>query len=169
MPTRHSQRPGGAPPPTPPYGLPTTTFPFPALARLAGLAPIGGSREAALAALVGARLVHATLPPYRLAPEHRDARANAALGWLSAITLEPTARTPLQALYQATGGEGDHAGMAAALRMAREAVGACLDDAAAAELDALLARLTPPSPPSSSLTGSPEPPGAPPADSRPPG
>jgi len=45
----------------PPYALAPTSFRFPALAALAGRAPLGGQREVVLAAYVVARLAHDTL------------------------------------------------------------------------------------------------------------
>src|SRR5690606_20930628 len=83
-------RPPAPAPASPPSGLATPPFPFPALAGLAGLAPLGESRETVLAALVGARLALATMPPYRLPAEQREARSSAALAWLDAIALPAT-------------------------------------------------------------------------------
>src|SRR5688500_148699 len=65
--------------PAPPYALTTPSFEFPALASLAGRAPMGGEREVALACLVVARLAAGASA---LTSEVRGARAAAAKVWL---------------------------------------------------------------------------------------
>lgn len=99
---------------------------------------------------MGARLVHATLPPYQLTPEQRDVRVAAALAWLSALAIEASLRPLLQALYEAAGGQGTHHGAATALQAVRGELGNALDSRSAAELDALASRLTQAAVPSSS-------------------
>lgn len=134
-------RPACPPPASPPYGLAVPAFPFPALARLAGQAQLGETRETVLACLVAARLVLATLPPYRLLPDQRRTRAAAAIAWLSALAVPAAIRPALGTLLGATGdGAPAVAGPLAALREAlrTDAAGA-LDAAAAAELDRLAA------------------------------
>jgi hypothetical protein len=100
---------------------------------------LGETRETVLACLVAARLVVATLPPYRLQPDQRRSRAAAALAWLSALAVPAPIRPPLAALFEATGDGAPAVGpMLDALRGALRAdpTGA-LDAASAAELDRL--------------------------------
>src|SRR5262245_54071178 len=71
------------PPSAPPYALASTPFRFPALAALAGRAPLGGQREVALATYLAARLAHDTLPERAVSPTTRTERAANARTWLS--------------------------------------------------------------------------------------
>lgn len=112
-------------------------FPLPALARLSAQAQLGSTRETVLACFLAARLVVATLPPYRLQGEQRRARADAAMAWLSALALPPAVRPALVALGEAASGE-DPTATATALATLRVHAGDVLDDAAAAELDQLV-------------------------------
>lgn len=131
-------RPPAPPPASPPYGLAVPAFPFPALARLAGQAQLGETRETVLACLVAARLVVATLPPYRLQPDQRRSRAAAALGWLGALAVPASIRPALGALYEAT---ASAPAVAPALRTLLDALRAdpagALDAPSMTELDQL--------------------------------
>lgn len=135
-----STRPPAPAPASPPFGLVAPVFPFPALARLAGRAQLGESRETVLATLLGARLAVANIPPYRLPAEVREARARAALAWLDAINLPSTTRPALVALFEAAG-EGRQENIAAALDNLRTHAADALDDASHAELQRLLRAL----------------------------
>ncbi|MHB1225728.1 MAG: hypothetical protein ACYC2G_16995 [Gemmatimonadaceae bacterium] len=139
MPSFPPPRPPAPAPASPPYGLAIPAFPFPALARLAGQAQLGETRETVLACLVAARLVLATLPPYRLQPDQRRSRSAAALAWLSALAVPAPVRPALTALYEATTDGAPSVGpMLDALRDAlRAAPPGALDAASAAELDRL--------------------------------
>ena len=57
--------------PQPPYALDAPAFPFPALAALAGRAPLGGQRETVLACFVAARLVRDSVGPEAIPPSLR--------------------------------------------------------------------------------------------------
>jgi hypothetical protein len=80
----------------PPYALAPTNFRFPALALLAGRAPLGGQREIVLAAYVVARLAHDTLGERGVTPETRADRAAHARTWLATLALPAPARAALQ-------------------------------------------------------------------------
>jgi hypothetical protein len=122
--------------PSPVYSLDAPAFRFRALAALAGRAPLGGEREAALAALLAARLVAAVLPPDRLPVEHRAPRAQAARGWLGALALPAGQRTAVARVIDASAGEA-MAPIATALERLREALARQLDNGSLAELSAL--------------------------------
>ena len=81
---------------SPPYALAPTNFRFPALASLAGRAPLGGQREVVLAAYVAARLAHDTLAERGLSTEMRADRAAHARTWLATLALPAAARAALQ-------------------------------------------------------------------------
>ncbi len=134
-------RPPAPAPASPPFGLAAPVFPFPALARLAGLAQLGESRETVLATLLGARLAVATMLPYRLPDEQREERARAALAWLDAINLPATTRPALVTLFEAAG-KGRPLTIAAALDNLRAHAADALDEASDAELQRLTLALT---------------------------
>ena len=89
----------------PPYALAPTSFRFPALAALAGRAPLGGQREVVLAAYVIARLAHDTLAERGLSTETRADRAAHARTWLATLALPATARAALQRSIDASAAE----------------------------------------------------------------
>ena len=92
--------------PRAPFALEPVSFPFPALAAMAGRAPMGGPRELALACLLVARLVaDACRPGTALPAEQRRARAAGARHWLGAATLPVPVRTALVRLAEATAGD----------------------------------------------------------------
>ena len=109
------------------YALPRPSFPFRHLAAYAGRAPIGGSREVALACFVAARLAAEVGAGERPDDEARVARSAAAKSWLATLTLPAPVRGPLTRCLDAAARDG-------AAAMARE-VGA-LEAACAAYLDA---------------------------------
>jgi hypothetical protein len=87
----------------PPYALSTPTFPFPHLASLAGRAPIGGSREVALACFVAARLAaDCVVGAPELDDPGRLARSAGARGWLGTLALPPALRTILLRCLEST-------------------------------------------------------------------
>src|SRR4029079_1599332 len=77
---------------SPPYALAPTNFRFPALASLAGRAPLGGRREVVLGASVAARLAHDTLAERGLSTETRVDRAAHARTWLPTPAPSPAGR-----------------------------------------------------------------------------
>jgi len=120
----------------PPFALASPQFLCPALAQLAGRAPLGGGREVALACFVGARLAATLLPPHALPPAVRVARAGATRAWLATLSLPAALRIPCARLVDASAGDD-----ADVLATALERVGALaadqLDGAARAEMESL--------------------------------
>jgi hypothetical protein len=87
--------------PRAPYSLEPTAFPFPALARLAGRAPLGGQREIVLACFLVARaVVDAASPDDVLSVEQRDARAKEVADWLTASTIPVPVKGALATLLE---------------------------------------------------------------------
>ena len=123
----------GAPPP---FALASPRFLCPALAQLAGRAPLGGGREVVLACFVGARLAATLLPEHALPPAVRLARAGAARTWLTTLSLPAALRIPCARLVDASAG-ADVDILAAALERVTEGAAEQLDGAARAELEAL--------------------------------
>lgn len=91
-----------APIPLPPYALEPTTFPFPALAELAGQAPLGGPREAALACFLVARVVGDATSGERLAPDQLRSRVQGVKHWLGSVALPAALKTALTRLAEST-------------------------------------------------------------------
>jgi hypothetical protein len=91
--------------PQPPYALAAPEFRYRALTSLAGRAPLGGEREIALAALMTARLVAASLPPSPLPIARRLSRVAGARGWFASLALPPGVRAPFMRLVEATANE----------------------------------------------------------------
>lgn len=89
----------------PPYALALPTFRFRALAALAGRAPLGGPREAALACLLAARLAAPLVAgaPVTFDDAARAARAAGARTWLASMAVPAAARVPAARLFDATG------------------------------------------------------------------
>jgi len=118
--------------PQPPYSLSVATFPFAALASLAGRSPLGGAREVALGCFVASRLATALLT--RTLPTHvRTTRAAAARSWLASLNLPAPARAALGKAVEASGTD-NRAAAAAALRKVTEVTATTLDVAARYEL-----------------------------------
>ena len=124
----------------PPYALVVPAFSFRALAGLAGRAPLGGARETALAALVGARLAVGMAPPLELPRTLRIARADAARLWMSSVALPAPVRIAIASLLDASTTDNP-AALAAALGKVGDVAAPHLDRAARLELDRLAARL----------------------------
>lgn len=123
----------------PPYSLRALTFPFPALAALAGRLPLGGGREIALAALTGARLASAMLEPDPLSPADRTTRAAAARVWLASIALPAAMRAPFMRCFESTA--STPSGAAGTVRSLLMVINVHLDGPASQELDRLARRL----------------------------
>jgi hypothetical protein len=119
----------------PPYALAPTPFRFPALASLAGRAPLGGEREVALATYLVARLAHDSLPDRGIPQPVRAERATNAKTWLATLALPAPIRSALIRLIEASG--DDPAGVATPLRGVITATSNRLDRAARLELDRL--------------------------------
>ena len=123
--------------PRAPYSLEPTAFPFPALASLAGRAPLGGQREIVLACLLVARVVADAMNGNGLLTlEQRRARAREVSDWLAATTIPATIRAALTRLAEGTS-EEDHDQSAAALDSVMMVTALHLDPAARLELGRL--------------------------------
>lgn len=123
--------------PRAPYSLEPAAFPLPALAHLAGRAPLGGSREIVLACLMVARaVIDATLPETPISRDQTRARAKEIGDWLAASPLAGNVKAPLARLAEATG-TGDGAAMAAGLESVIMVTANHLDSAARLELGRL--------------------------------
>ena len=122
--------------PLPPYAVAPPAFPFPALARLAGRAPLGGPREAVLACYLAARLAHDALdtPGGAVPPSLRHARTRGARAWLGAIALPSAVRGPVARLIDASTAD-DPASLRSPLVAVIAVTAAYLDPAARSELD----------------------------------
>jgi hypothetical protein len=128
--------------PAPPtYALAEPAFPFRALTQAAAKAPLGGAREALMATLVAARLVHGALGPDALPAPLRLERSVAARHWLGALSLAAPLRAALLQLVDATSAP-DHAALTLALAKVTEVTAPHLDRRARSELDRL-ARMLP--------------------------
>jgi hypothetical protein len=125
----------------PPYALAPTTFRFPALATLAGRAPLGGERETALASYVVARLALGLVPGATLPLEDRVTRAAAARTWLASLALPAPIRAPFAKVIDSTR-QDSRASVAAALVTAADVAASYLDGPALGELRALAAQLS---------------------------
>lgn len=123
----------------PPYVLSPTAFRFPALAALAGRAPLGGHREVVLAAYLAARLADDSLPERGLARTVRAERAGHARAWLSTLALPASVRPALGVLVEASGGEWTS--LSSAIRTVMTVTSSFLDPSARLELDKLAASL----------------------------
>jgi hypothetical protein len=127
------------PPNAPPYALAATPFRFPALAALAGRAPLGGQREVALATYLAARLVQDTLPERGVSPATRTERAANARTWLSTLAVPSAVKPALAKLVESSAGTPDSAGQA--VRMVTAVTENFLDSGSRFELEQLAASL----------------------------
>lgn len=112
-----------------------TPFRFPALASLAGRAPLGGDREVALATYLAARLAHDALVDHGISQPVRAERAVHAKSWLATLSLPASIRPALARLMDASG--GDAKAVSAALRTVIGATASRLDPPARTELHRL--------------------------------
>ena len=123
--------------PRAPYGLEPTTFPFPALATMAGRAPLGGPRELALACFLVARIVGDTsLEPDAMSREQRLGRAQSVKHWLGAATIPTAVRNGLSKLADSTATD-DRNALKAALESVIAVTANQLDPGARLELTRL--------------------------------
>jgi hypothetical protein len=125
--------------PAPRYALEPVAFSVPALADCAESATLGGDREMAIAALITARLMLASLAPTELPESERVLRAERARSWLSALTMPQPARMALLRAVDASIPGGIEA--AASLRELMHVLTGHLSPAALLELGALAERL----------------------------
>jgi hypothetical protein len=127
--------------PLPPYALSSPAFPFRHLAALAGRAPIGGTREVALACFVTARLVAEHLTERLDVPSAtRAARSVATKGWLGTLALPAVVRGPLTRCVE-TSVEGPRAAVATEVAALAAASAEFLDSFSRGELEALVVAL----------------------------
>jgi hypothetical protein len=123
--------------PRAPYALEPTVFPLPALAAMAGRAPLGGPREIVLACLMVARIViDATATDGVLTDEQKRARADEAAQWLAATAIPTPVRTALIELAEAAAG-ADRGESRAALDSVMTVTANYLDPGARLELGRL--------------------------------
>ena len=118
-----------------PYALETPAFSFAPLIAFAARAPLGGTREVALAAFVTARMAEGLKPDRLLAEDVRGGRAAGARRWLSTLTIPEASKQAFLGLIGAT--ERGPAECASALRRVIEVTGDSLDTPSRAELDRL--------------------------------
>ena len=86
-----------------PYSLEPCTFAFPALASLAGRAPLGGPRELALACFLAGRIVRDSLTAEELlTAEQVQNRIQGAKHWLGSAAIQAPARAALARLVEAS-------------------------------------------------------------------
>jgi hypothetical protein len=121
--------------PRAPYSLEPATFPFPALATMAGRAPLGGPRELALACFLVARIAGGE-HSQGLGGEQRRQRAQGAKHWLSSAAISAPLRTALSRLADASA-EGDRSGLGPALDSVMTVTANQLESAARLELGRL--------------------------------
>src|SRR4051812_1684298 len=126
-------------PTQPPYALSLTSFRFPALAALAGRAPLGGHREVALAIYLAARLAQDILPARGVSQPTRAERAVNARNWLANLTLPAAVRPALSKLVETSAGSPELA--AQAVRNVTAVTANFIDPGARLELDQLAASL----------------------------
>lgn len=104
--------------PRAPYSLEPNAFSFPALASLAGRAPLGGPRELALACLLAARIVRdAETAGESLSHDQLQQRVVMAKNWLGTAAIQSQSRAALARLLDACARDD-----ATALRAALDAV-----------------------------------------------
>lgn len=119
--------------PRAPYSLEPNAFPLPALAALAGRAPLGGQRETALACFVVGRLVASACLAGASSSEQGKERVQGIKQWLGAATVPPPLK---QGLIKAAecASEGDRGGVKTALDSVMTVTANQLDPAARLEL-----------------------------------
>ncbi len=122
--------------PQPPYAVPAPAFSFPALAALAGRAPLGGARETVLALFVVARLVRDAAGPDPIPPSIRATRAAATRAWLTALALPTSVRPAMHRLVDATASD-DARALRTALTAVTGVTAPYLDQAASLEIQHL--------------------------------
>jgi hypothetical protein len=122
--------------PRAPYALEPTGFPLPALAAMAGRAPLGGPREIVLACFLVSRLVIDTAKGSVLTPEQRESRAQSAKHWLVSAAIPGQVKSALTRLAESTS-SGDRSAAKTALDSVMTVTANHLDSAARLELGRL--------------------------------
>ena len=119
--------------PRAPYSLEPNSFPLPALAALAGRAPLGGQRETALACFVVGRLIASASTATASSSEQGRERLLGIKHWLGSAALPANLR---QALARAAecASEGDKGGVKSAIDSVMTVTANQLDPAARLEL-----------------------------------
>lgn len=123
-----------------PYALQVPVFRLRGLADAAARAPVGGPREAVLAALLCARLAAATLPPNGLTAAQRATRAESARAWLGTVALQPVPKAAARRLLDAVTGT-DLGATATALAKVTDVTAPWLDRGARSVLESLVQAL----------------------------
>jgi hypothetical protein len=119
----------------------TNHFPFPGLATQAGRAPIGGTREVALACLMAARLaMNARCAAAELSRRAHMHRTNSARSWFASLTIPAAVRAACMRLTDATVC-ADPTEIGTALAGVLGAARRHLDSAGVEELDRAIASL----------------------------
>ena len=126
-----------------PYSLAVPTFPFRHLAALAGRAPIGGTREVALACFMVARVASLAGTVPEDDPAARTLRASAARAWVGTLALPPAVRTPVLKCAEASA-TGTRNSVARELEAVIAAAAPFLDHPSRHDLELLVAALTDP-------------------------
>ena len=121
--------------PRAPYALEPTAFPFPALAALAGRAPLGGPREVALGCFVVARIVSRAAVD-GLSAEQRRERVQGVKHWLGAAALAVPVKQVLMRAADASVAD-EREGLKSALDSVMTVTANQLDPAARLELGRL--------------------------------
>lgn len=125
---------------TPPLALTRPRFPCPALLTAAAAAPLGGGREALLAAAMAVRLLAARSGAGTLEADVRAGRAEAVRGWLRALSVPSRARAAvLRAIAASETAEGATA--AEAVQAMAEGLGDTLGRTARNQLTQFAERL----------------------------
>jgi hypothetical protein len=127
----------------PRFALATPAFRFRALTALSARASLGGDRETLVACLQLGRLCAGILPPYELSRELVLERTENTKQWLSSLAIPSGVRSTAFGIFGALSGL-DRARCAIAFVDLVKAASAQLDEAARAELNALLAELSAP-------------------------
>ena len=125
----------------PRFALATPAFRFRALTALSGRASLGGDRETLVACLQLGRLCAGILAPYELSRELTAERTENTKQWLSSLAVPSGVRSTAFGIFGALSGL-DRARCAIAFTDLVKAASAQLDEAARAELNALLMELS---------------------------
>jgi hypothetical protein len=119
--------------PRAPYSLEPNAFPLPALAALAGRAPLGGQRETALACFLVGRLIASAVSPGAADSEQGRERLQGVKHWLGSAALPPNLRQGLAKAAECAC-QGDRSGVKSALDSVMTVTANNLDPAARLEL-----------------------------------
>jgi hypothetical protein len=125
----------------PRFALTTPVFRFRALTASSARASLGGDRETLVACLQLGRLCAGLLPPYELTRELVLERSENTKQWLSSLAIPSGIRSTAFGIFGALSGL-DRARCAIAFTDLVKAASAQLDEASAAELNALLRELS---------------------------